>query len=313
MTSSAPDRPAGRIAARVSPDDPVARCLIQGLVLAFGRPRYVLLDVGAKLFRWFVLFLLAMLAFSATLAQIPASELDVALLDSGIEELEALVLLEGLATHVNLLAANFIAAGVIGILASGVIEAVARGVIVEWATLDDSGSTTARKRPRDVGPRLFRSVVRHLASGVTTRLILATAVIGIGLVSFGPVLTEWGGEWTTTGPGTDGRWPALAGLVLIALVGFFATVVDTVTRLGALDLVGTRLPELILVSTFPILISATVWALSLTALVGLASGQMLDPALVFAIVLATATLTSAMFLVRCGAVHRMQRDFLRPE
>lgn len=280
--------------------------LAAGFGLAFGRPHLILLDVVAKGLRWGIVVFLLMLAVGATLARIPASEAQILLIRSGVPDLEALALGASLAANAGLLLVHLIAAGLAGAVASVLIEGVTRGVIVG---LDRTPATEpgASGRPpgRARGTVVIRSVLRHLASGLTRRLVFGALAIILALWLVGPVLTGEAGQWTWTG--TELRWPIIAGVILVGLVAFSLTILDTLARLGALELMGTSLPEVVAVSAFPIMIELTVWTASLAVLAGRA-GPGPHPLLVAGLILAATTVSSAMLLVRYGSIGLMHKD-----
>jgi hypothetical protein len=280
--------------------------LAAGFGLAFGRPHLILLDVVAKGLRWGIVVFLLMLAVGATLARIPASEAQILLIRSGVPDLEALALDASLAANAGLLLVHLIAAGLAGAVASVLIEGVTRGVIVG---LDRTPATEpgASGRPpgRARGTVVIRSVLRHLASGLTRRLVFGALAIILALWLVGPVLTGEAGQWTWTG--TELRWPIIAGVILVGLVAFSLTILDTLARLGALELMGTSLPEVVAVSAFPIMIELTVWTASLAVLAGRA-GPGPHPLLVAGLILAATTVSSAMLLVRYGSIGLMHKD-----
>jgi hypothetical protein len=287
--------------------------LAAGFGLAFGRPHLILLDVVAKGLRWGIVVFLLMLAVGATLARIPASEAQILLIRSGVPDLEALALDASLAANAGLLLVHLIAAGLAGAVASVLIEGVTRGIIVGLdrtpATEPGaSGRPPGRFDPGARGTVAIRSVLRHLASGLTRRLVFGALAIILALWLVGPVLTGEAGQWTWTG--TELRWPIIAGVILVGLVAFSLTILDTLARLGALELMGTSLPEVVAVSAFPIMIELTVWTASLAVLAVLAgrAGPGPHPLLVAGLILAATTVSSAMLLVRYGSIGLMHKD-----
>jgi hypothetical protein len=166
--------------------------------------------------------------------------------------------------------------------------------------------------------RLFSSHRRafsaFLVSNCLKSLVIFTAVLALAAICFGRYIATPLSEWPQLWP--DSRGTALVSAVMIASLGFFLTILDTLLRSDAIDLLGTdlfRVTGLIgILLSFETMIVASctvMLGVGLLNIAGLKSAVVMLVASVVAISLLNA-LHSYLLLVRYSAVSILRQNVI---
>ncbi len=206
----------------------VSHCLVAGFGLATRRLHMVLLDAVAMLLWLTGTVLLLWFGVIWFTSQVVLESTDLLALESGLLPLTLATIGRLLVSHLGTLGWTLFGVAVVSCLAWILLEA-----FVHAGTLAPGDRSFYRDAFGNFG--LF------LMSGLLRRAILSAAGVLIALIGFGPLLTASRGEWGQLC--TDIRWPVLAGLIFLSLLAFFLTVLDTLIRSDAIEILGFQLPQ----------------------------------------------------------------------
>ena len=270
--------------------------LIAGFGLATRRPHFILIDMIAKL-AWMIGSGLILGGFSLWfLSRIPIDESDLVWFQSGVPGATLLGFLSSIRTNLSPLVWMLVLSSGVSLLWWTALEASVRGGILPL---------TGNSLIRDA----TLNFTRFLLTGLIRRSILVTIAILVGLVSFGPLLTTPMTQWPSVWP--DVRWAAVAGAVVIALVAFFLTILDTLIRCNALELLGRSLSGVLLVIGVPAVMELGFWAFA-ASLAFIAVMTPTAPGVVIALtgflIVALSVVHSYLLLARYSAVGIMRLD-----
>jgi hypothetical protein len=275
---------------------PAPDYLFAGFGTASRRVHYVLLDMITKGVFLVIAFIVMWFSVLWFIARIPLTDSERVALESGIPPLAAIGFVQAVLASLPLLVQSLVVAALIWIVLWTGIEAFVRGGLF----------------PLTNNTLLKDAVLhfpRYLLTGAIRRSTLVVVGILVGLVSLGPLLTMPVAEWSSRWP--EVQWSVVAGVVLVALLAFFLTILDTLIRCDALDLLGRSLPAILLVVGFPTLMEVSMWSLAAAVCVMSIAAPMpggVTLALMAALVVGLSAMHSYLLLARYSAVGIMHRD-----